>query len=211
MWAVLVVAAGLSWLAAVWGLGGALRGPGLVRRLQALAAGLVAALLAVSLTSVVVLLRAFDSFAGETLVATVRCHWVGPETFELSYLPSGAPAPAARTVTLRGDQWAIAGGLVKWHPWLTALGVPSYHRVMRLSGQYADLARQRQEPPTVEALAPGTDLVWEALYKVDPYVPFVQAAYGSAAFVYVEPGRLQQVYVTPSGYMIKRDARATVE
>lgn len=211
MWAGLVVAAALAWAVAAWRIIVAVRGPGLLRRLRALVTGLAAALVACLLTGGVVLLRAFESFAGETLVARVRCHRLGPDTFELTYLPADASPSAARIVTLRGDQWAIAGGIVKWHPWLTAAGVPSYHRALRLSGQYADIARQRRELPTVEALAPGADLFWEALYVADPYLSFVEAVYGSAAFVYIEPGRLQEVYVTHSGYMIKRAAYAPIE
>ncbi len=211
MWTGLVVGAVLAWAFAALAIAAGIRGPGLVRRLQALVVGLALVCLALLLTGGVVLLRAFESFAGETLVAKVRCHRTGPEAFELTYLPADAPPSSVRTISLRGDQWAIAGGIVKWHRWLTAAGVPTYHRVLRLSGQFSDVARERQHPPTVEALAPETDLVWELLYKADPYLPFVEAVYGSAAFVYAEPGRVQEVYVTPSGYMIKRAPFAPLE
>ena len=109
-----------------------------------------------------------------------------------------------RIFRLRGDQWTISGGIVKWHPWLTALGLRSYHKPSRVSGQFSELQRQRHNWPTVEALEPDTDRFWEVLYWADPYLPFVEAAYGSSAYVYVEPQWVQEVYVTPSGYLIKR-------
>lgn len=211
MWIGLVVAAVLAWAFAAWAVAAGIRGPGLVRRLQALVVGLALACLALLLTGGMVLLRAFESFAGETLVARVRCHRTGPEAFALTYLPADAPPSSVRTISLRGDQWAITGGIIKWHRWLTAAGVPTYHRVLRLSGQFSDVARQRRELPTVEPLSSGSDLLWELLYEADPYLPFVEAVYGSAAFVYVEPGRVQEVYVTPSGYMIKRAPFAPLE
>ena len=211
MWTGLVVAAVLAWAFAAWALAAAVKGPGLFRRLHALAVGVGAACLGLLLTGSALLLRAFEAFAGETLIARVQCHRTGPDAFELTYLPADAPASAARTVALRGDQWAISGGIIKWHRWLTAAGVPTYHRALRLSGQYSDMLRQRQELPTVEALAPGVDRFWELLYEADPYLPFVDAVYGSAAFVYAEPGRVQEVYVTPSGYIIKRAMFAPIK
>lgn len=200
----LVVAAALAWALAVWLWLGAIRGPGIFRRLNRLAVGALVLVIALLLSGGAVLLRAFQAFSGEELIARVRCHRVGPDSFELTYLPAAAPPSQARTVVLKGDQWAISGGIIKWHPWLTAAGVRSYHRPMRLAGQYVKLERQRAEPPTVESLSPGADLFWEALYAADPYLPFVEAVYGTAAYVYVEPGRVQEVYVTPSGYLIKR-------
>ena len=111
---------------------------------------------------------------------------------------------------MRGNQWSISGGIVKWHPWLTAMGLKSYQRPLRLSGQFADLERQRTNFPTVHPLASQTDWVWEWLYRLDPYLPFVEAVYGSAAYAYVEPGVIQEVFVTPSGYVIKRRGQGAV-
>ena len=56
-------------------------------------------------------------------------------------------------------------------------------------------------------LEPGVDRVWEWLYRAEPSVPFIDAVYGSAAYVYVESGTIQEIYVTPSGYVIKRQKR----
>jgi len=75
---------------------------------------------------------------------------------------------------------------------------------MRISGQFSRLDQQRARPPTVYPVGPLIDRVWEAFYRADPYLPFVEAVYGSSAYVYVEPGVAQEVYVTSSGYLIKR-------
>ena len=182
---------------------GALRGPGFVRRFKrGLEAALVACL-ACALTAVLAFLHIFQAFAGETLVADVRIRPLSQERFELTYQPTGAQDTDARSFELQGDQWIVTGGIVKWHPIFTSFGWKSYHRPMRIGGQYADVARQNTAPPSVHALSPRTDEFWEALYRIQGRLPFVEAVYGSGAYAYAEAGVRYQIYVTPSGYLIK--------
>lgn len=201
-----IVGCFVSAILAAWCAWRAVFGGGLVRRLQRLAAAALWLALAAALGMGALMARVFHAFAGETLVARVTTQRLEPERFALTYLPAQLDA-APKTMTLQGDQWAITGGVVKWHPWLTALGVPSYHKPRWISGQFSKLERQQAQPPTVQPLEPLADTLWEALYWADPQLPFVEAVYGSTAFVYVEPGVTQEVYVTPSGYMIKRQRR----
>ncbi len=205
-----VIACALSLLSLV----GVLRGPGLFRRLNHLVAAMAWGALGGLLVIVLVLLHLFQAFAGETLVATVTAQRLSPQEFELTYRPSPAALgrrpgqagsdEAALHIRLQGDQWAVSGGIIKWHPWLTGLGMKSYHKLMRLSGQFSDTRRQRAHLPTVYAFSPDADRLWEAFYWAGRCLPFVEAVYGSAAYVYVEPSITQAVYVTPSGYLIKR-------
>ena len=192
----------LVWALAVWAAAAVLRGRGLMRRLQTLVAAVLLAGLGVLLGTLLGVLRAFDAFSDETLVARVTTSRFSPKAFELTYLP--ATPGRATEVRLEGDQWSISGGIVKWHPWLTGLGLKTYHVPLRLSGQFARIEEQRAHLPTVHPLRPGPGRLWEWLYRADPYLPFVDAVYGSAAFVYVEPGAVHEVYITPSGYLIKR-------
>ena len=202
--AILAFATLITWLMAIALAVSALRGRGLLRTLRRLITAAAFAGLGLLLGSLLTFLHAFHAFSGETLAARVTTSRLGPDEFALTYAPADARDGAARTMRLRGDQWAISGGVVKWHPWLTALGLKSYHKPMRLSGQFARLERQRASPPTVYALDATLDRFWEGLYWTARYLPIVEAVYGSSAYVYVEPGSVQEVYVTPSGYMIKR-------
>ena len=174
------------------------------------------------LAVLLIVAHAVQAFSGETLVARVAIRRLSPAEFELTYLPVGAPpfaapsdlqrrkaaddlrAASGQTVRLRGDQWEVSGGIVKWHPWLTALGLRSYHQPTRLSGRFARAAEQRAALPTVVPLEPEVDWFWNGLYRLNPYLPFVEAVYGSSAYVSAEPGVGYELYVTPSGYLIKR-------
>ena len=200
----LLVATGLAWLVAVWCLMGVLRSLGLMRRLRHLVAALIVTLISLLLSTVVGVRHFFHVFAGETLVARVTASRFSPLEFDLTYTPAGSGDSAPITTRLEGDQWVVSGGIVKWHPWLMMLGLTSYHKPLRLTGQFSDAAEQRAHLPTLTLLEPEGDRFWEALYWADPYLPFVEAVYGSAAYAYVEPGAVQEVYVTPSGYLIKR-------
>jgi hypothetical protein len=195
-----------AWLLALWSAVGVLRGPGVFRRARRLVTTVFCLSLGAVLLGLLIFIRAFLAFSGETLVADVRTRRISPAEFELTYTPAGASS--GRTVRLRGDQWTVSGGIVTWHRWLTALGWPSYHKPMRLSGQFSSIEEQRRQPASVEPIAePGVDRFWEAAYWADPYLPFVEAVYGSSAYAYVEPGNVQEIYVTPSGYLIKHPAR----
>ena len=199
----LVIATVVAWLLGIWLVLSAFRRPGVLRTPRTLLSAAGFAILGTLLGGALILLHCFQAFSGATLIARVSAQRLSPPDFELTYTPAGSGEPI-RHVRLAGDQWSISGGIVKWHPWLTALGLKSYHRPMRLSGQFSGLAQQRSHLPTVYALSPVADRFWEALYWADPYLPFVEAVYGSSAYVYVEPGAIQEVYITPSGYLIKR-------
>lgn len=201
----------MFWLAAatviVWTISlglvvGTVRGPGLVRRMKRLAAAVVWAALGALLGGLLLLVHAFHAFTGETLVAHVTIQPLAPDEAELTY--RSASGGLEQTLRIRGDQWAISGGMIKWHPWLTAAGLRSYHKPMRINGQFASLQRQRAQAPTVYALEPGTDFIWECAYRLSRYLPVIDAVYGSSAYAYTNPRDTYDVYVTPSGYVIKR-------
>lgn len=150
-------------------------------------------------------LRSFQAFTTRTLVAEVRCRPVGPQEFEVTLVQrlAGRPQPP-ETYRLRGDQWMISGGVVKWHPWLTALGVPSYHKPTRLSGRFVRLTDELAAAPSAVDLNGGEDRLWRWFVAMDRYLPFVDASYGSAAFADADPSATFSVYATPFGYLIDR-------
>ena len=203
--AILGIAALVFFILSFW-LAATAFGAGLLKMLQQLLAATILACAGLLLSGFLLLVHFFQAFAGETLVATITTRRLSSASFELSYAPSGTGEDArTQKIQLEGDQWWISGGIVKWHPWLTALGLSSYHKPMRLGGQFSHPGTHGQ---TLQSdfldLSPGTDWFWEMLYRLDPYLPCIEAVYGSSAYVYVEPRWTQEVYVTPSGYLIKR-------
>ena len=162
--------------------------------LAALACGVAALMLAATL-------RVYQVFTAETLVARVRCEAPGPGSrFRLQYTPVGG---LAETYDLAGDQWAIDGEIVKWHPRLVLLGFKTVHKPTRIGGRFSNIYRETAQPPTAFELNGGLDPAWQTLYRLRSYVPGVEAVYGSSAYTFVEPGVEELVYVTTSGYLVK--------
>lgn len=201
---ILSVAALVFWVLSLW-LAATAFGAGILKTLKRLLAAAALACVGMLLSGALLLLHVFQAFAGETLVAKVTTRRLSPTSFEVSYTPLGVEDARTKRVQLEGDQWWLSGGIVKWHPWLTTLGVHSYHKPMRIGGQFSRPTSETQRPQSsILELEPVADQFWEVLYRLDPYLPFIEAVYGSSAYVYVEPRWAQEVYVTHSGYLIKR-------
>ncbi len=185
---------------------GALRAERMGSRLRRLVLGLVFLTVGGLCVGLQAALHAFEAFSKAEVVAEVRCTWLGPKRFSLAWTPARQPLftpPAAKTFEMRGDQWSVSGGIVKWHPWLTTIGLPSYHKINRLSGRYANVAEETAGPPTAFPLNGEIDPVWWWFYRLQGVLPFVEATYGSAAYTYVNTAVAFEVSVTPSGYLIK--------
>ena len=183
---------------------------GMLAKLRHLLCGAVCLGVGALCVGLMLAVRSFEAFVKSTVVAEVRCQWVGPKTFDVTLVQVRAGVrQRPETFRLKGDQWAVSGGVVKWHPWLTALGIPSYHKLTRLSGRYATTSDEQANQPTAFDLNGGFDRYWLWFYQFDPWLPFVQATYGSSAFAYVNPTLRFEVYVTPSGYLIEHKRPAS--
>ena len=104
---------------------------------------------------------------------------------------------------MSGDQWSIGGDILKWKPCVTWLGLKSLHKLTRLNSRYLQAEAEVHEPRTAYDLNGGTSSLWKWLYLHGLQLPFVDAVYGNAAYVPVQPGKEWAVYVTLSGYLIR--------
>lgn len=187
----------------------AVRRGGPMRVAQGVVVGALVLAVGALASGLAVALKSFHVFAGSTVVAEAQCQRLGPQEFELTLVTFHGEQPQPpQTARLHGDQWSISGGIVKWHRWLTFLGVPSYHKLDRLSGRHSRLADELTQPPTAMEVDGGIGSLWLWLYDLDPYLPFIEAAYGTAAFAEADPRFLYRVAVTTSGYLISREPLA---
>ncbi|MFP4648916.1 MAG: hypothetical protein ACLFMS_06935 [Halorhodospira sp.] len=122
--------------------------------------------------------------------------------------------PDGRTVSLplAGDQWQVDARVLRWGGFAALLGLETRYRLERISGRYADLEAERTAPRSVHALAPeqrGID-PWLLAQRYGDRLPWVDAAYGSAAYLPMADGAEYRVVVTRSG-LVARPANAEAE
>jgi hypothetical protein len=124
------------------------------------------------------------------------------------------PSGAVQGYVLRGDDWQIDARVLKWRGMANVLGFDTLYRLERIGGRYADVERERTEPRTVYALhAPERLDTWALVRAWHEYVPWVDALYGSAAYVPMADGAAYEVTVSQSGLLarpLNREARLAV-
>ena len=159
----------------------------------------------VALTAFSIALGAYRAFSHEELVAIVRCEKLNrPGEFLLEVTPMEDEIPGiTQRYEMAGDQWSIGGDVLKWEPWLAFAGLKSRHKLTRLSSRYWTAQAEMTQPRKDYDLNGGTSPVWRWFYSSGTPLPFIDAVYGNAAYVPVQPGRRWGVYVTHSGYFIR--------
>ncbi len=108
-----------------------------------------------------------------------------------------------RIFRLNGDQWAVGGHIVQWHPWLNLLGLHTGYRITRIEGRYLKAGDETSQRRTVYDLEDSKiQRVWYWLYRHHEDIPWVKAAYGNTAYTFPDKDQTFVVRVTHSGFMV---------
>lgn len=168
---------------------------------------LFAFLLVLAFLSLLAGLRSYQVFTREELVSIVE---IEPPPADSGYrflLKMTPVIQGARgypqLFPMHGDQWALGGEILKWHPWLNFVGVKNCHRMSRLNSRYLNAADEVAAARSAYDLNGGTGFIWPFLYRAQRYLPFVEAVYGNSTHTFAQPRSRWGVYVTLSGYLIK--------
>lgn len=163
--------------------------------------GLVFISLAALAISVAMNLYTYHVFNQEQLVAEVRFEDIGPQYYRIYFSPAGE---AARLFEMRGDEWQVDARILKWHGVANMLGMKTVYRLERLSGRYRSVAQEREALRSVHDLASNKGLdLWEWSRKHKHKVPWVDAIYGSAAYMPMANKAQFRITVSHSGLVIR--------
>jgi len=148
-------------------------------------------------------LYTYQILVQEQPVAKVRFEALGPQYYRVYLLPESG---SSRVLELRGDQWQIDARVLKWTGLANLLGMKTAYRLERLSGRYRDVQQERQAVRTVYQLDNdrGVDL-WELVRKSERKLPWLDAVYGSAAYMPMVDKGLYQVTISSSGLVVRAD------
>lgn len=147
----------------------------------------------------------YTRFTAEQPVATLSFRELSPQHYAVTLVRHDG-----RTVhaTLAGDAWELDARIIKWKGFATLIGFKPLYRLQRLSGRYTKIGDQLSLPPTAVALAkePGISL-WDLVHREANWLPFVDAAYGTATYLPMSNDAVYRVSMSVTG-LLARPANA---
>ena len=167
---------------------------------------LVFAALAIVTLGLGVALRGYRLLMAEEPIATLNARQTGPQQFALRLdFPDGSH----RSEALAGDEWQLDARVIKWTPRAIELGARPLYRVERLSGRYHDPAQAANAKPSVIDLGGESMLdLWQLKKQFPQWLPWIDADYGSAAYLPLVDGANYRVTLSPTGGLVARPADA---
>ena len=150
-------------------------------------------------------LRSYAKLDREELVAVIQCERAYQKNadFTLIYTPivHRNQGTTARALPIRGDEWAFGGTILRWKGGIRFLGAKTLYKPLWIEGR----SNGRQNPDSIYSLQGDSfDPIWSFLHWAGESLPFVEASYGSSVSSRVEYGVRFYLYVTPTGFSVKK-------
>ncbi|MCG6118458.1 MAG: hypothetical protein MEQ07_09745 [Aquimonas sp.] len=197
------LAAALPGLAGLW-LAWSCRRRALLSRLRRGFASAVC-LLAASLISLLGLsLLGYARLLADAPVAEITVQQLGPQRFVVEV---SATQGRAQRFELSGDEWQLDARVLRWQLPAALAGAPPLYRLERLSGRYRDTRQELEAQRSVHALAqPGALDLWTLRQQFPQWLPFVDADFGSGAYLPMLDGAHYRVSLSPRGGLVAQAA-----
>ena len=148
-------------------------------------------------------LRHYARLDRETLIAVIQCEraYQKDADFTLIYTPLvRRDRQKTKAFAIHGNEWAFGGAILRWKGWLQFLGARPLYRPLWIEGR----SDGKQAADSFYSLKEGLDPIWFFLDRMGGSLPFIEASYGNSVSSRVEYGVLFQLYVTPTGFSIKK-------
>ena len=179
-----------------------------LRRRRVFAAGghglasIILLTLGLAMTAIGLNLHTYQRLTSEREIAEIEFTQLGPQFFNarIHYPDSGR----YDDMRLQGDAWQIDARVLKWEGPAVLAGLDSGYRLERISGRYEAIEAERSRPRSVHQLTrnPGLDL-WSLSRRYEQWLPWVDARYGSAAYLPMRDGAVYQVNISQTGLVAR--------
>src|SRR5215467_5491000 len=146
-------------------------------------------------------IQGYRALTQEELAARISLKPYAPQRFTAKLaFPDGREA----SYSLSGDEIYLDARILKWHALANVLGLTTAYELDRIGGRYRDLEQEKSAPRTLYTLGREKPVDLFAITKRFPQLEhFVDAKYGSAAFVPAgEPAELE-LRVSTTGLLIR--------
>jgi len=166
-------------------------------------ATLTLSLIALSAASILIISNfySYQRLTYEQLLADVHIKSASKQHYQLTLaLPHQNP----EQFEIVGDDWQIDARVLKWHHYANLLGLDLQYQFERLSGRFTDIKQETSALRSVYSLNEDSRIdIWQLARRHPAWLPFVDATYGSAAYVPLNDGAHYQVFATQSGLIIR--------
>lgn len=162
--------------------------------------------LCIGLLSIVLILVASNLYSYQRLsyeqhIADVDIESIARQQYRLTLQ---TPQHNTQQFDISGDDWQIDARVLKWHPYANLLGLDLQFQLERISGRFSDITQEKSSPRSVYALSSEHHVdIWQLARSYPKWLPFVDAVYGSAAYVPLHDNAKYQVFATQSGLIIR--------
>jgi len=142
--------------------------------------------------------------ADDVAVAQLSMKQSSPQQFKVTLTPVGGNT---RTLDLRGDQWEVDARVVRWKLPAQLAGFPPLYQLERISGRYLNILQERETMRSVHALNETAFFdVWTLKHRFPRMLPFVDADYGSGAYLPMVDGGRFDLFLNTRGGLVAKPA-----
>lgn len=149
-------------------------------------------------------IRSYRLLTAEVPVITLSARQLEAQHFAVRIdLPDGTH----RSADLHGDEWQLDARVIKWSARAVALGAQPLYQLDRLESRYRDAVQAQRTPPSIVPLADENPFdLWQLKQQFPRWLPWVDADYGSAAYLPLVDGGNYRASLSPVGGLIARPA-----
>lgn len=158
--------------------------------------------------SLLAMLQGWRAFTKKTHVAEVQAIELSPHKLRVYLVPiekDGARG-ATEVYDVDGDQWQVGGDVLRFRPFVTALGVQPVFRLTRVEGRWNSAVDANAHKATAYDRAPQS-AAWLGLYRGADKPPvrwLVDGAHGQAVSQLPDRRAVYDLFITPNGYVIDK-------
>jgi hypothetical protein len=163
--------------------------------------GLILVLCSLLIFSVSLNLYTYQRLTYEQDVAELTFYKLGTQYFKVLLKLS---EDNTKEYYLHGDEWQLDARVLKWHGIANLFGLDANYRLERISGRYRKIQQERSKPRTVFSLSDSAGLdFWSLVKRHEKWIPWIDAYYGSAAFMPMADQANYRVSITQSGLIAR--------
>ncbi len=149
-------------------------------------------------------LDGYRRLSAEQPVARVGVRAFGPQQWALRVDLADGTHESAQ---ISGDDWQLDARVIKWTPRAVSLGAQPLYRVERISGRWRAVEKAQTTPPSVSPIGgDGVLDLWQIKRRYPAWLPWVDADFGSAAYMPLIDGARYDVTIAAAGGLIARPA-----